>query len=225
MTSAEATTVSVTHLIAPGATRTLLFRVTLRRVFTALLVILPASWAIFRVAPPGTELVNTGGTQVLSNLFAAALHPAVDREFLALTARATASTISFAALGTAGALLIGAVGGIALSDAAWAATPPIWVRAIRVVLRAILVAIRSVHELIWALLLVSILGLDPLVAVLAIAVPFGAQTAKVFGETLDGIDQGPAQAVRATGASAVSVLAYALVPAAAPLLVSYAFYR
>ncbi|MEO7745836.1 MAG: ABC transporter permease subunit, partial [Actinomycetota bacterium] len=84
---------------------------------------------------------------------------------------------------------------------------------------------RSIHELIWALLLVSVLGLDPLVAVLAIALPFGAQTAKVFAETLDAVPPGPLATLRLTGARPATAMGYALLPAAAPLLLSYSFYR
>jgi phosphonate transport system permease protein len=93
------------------------------------------------------------------------------------------------------------------------------------VFRGVLVALRSVHELIWALLFVSVLGLDPLVAVLAIAIPFGAQTAKIFAETQDGIPTGPLHALRTAGSRPLPTLGYALLPPAAPLLLSYSFYR
>jgi len=46
--------------------------------------------------------------------------------------------------------------------------------------RAGLAIPRAIHELIWGLFFINIFGLDPLVAVLAIAIPFGAITAKVF---------------------------------------------
>ncbi|MDG5726842.1 hypothetical protein, partial [Acinetobacter baumannii] len=44
---------------------------------------------------------------------------------------------------------------------------------------------RAIHELIWGLFFINIFGLDPLVAIGAIAIPFGAITAKVFSEILD----------------------------------------
>ena len=138
---------------------------------------------------------------------------------------ATLVTLAFAALGAAGALVLGLVGGVVLSDAAWPGrVPPAW-RAVRSVLRGGLVALRSIHELVWALLLVSVLGLDPLVAVLALIIPFGAQTAQVFADTLDGADSGPYRALRRAGAPQVPALAYALVPAASRGLLSYSFYR
>lgn len=94
-------------------------------------------------------------------------------------------TLVFAALGTAGALVIGG-GRRARPQRGGLGRPAVVAGQRRPAAAArVLVATRSIHELIWALLLVSMLGLDPLVAVLAIAVPFGAQTAKVFAETLD----------------------------------------
>ena len=112
-----------------------------------------------------------------------------------------------------------------LSDAAWRRRPGPVVGAVRFALRALLVATRSIHELIWALLFVSVLGLDPLVAVLAIAIPFGAQTANVFAQILDGVSPYPLAAMRANGARSLPALVCGLLPAAVPLLLSYSFYR
>lgn len=200
-------------------------RVQLRRLVGLLLVVVPILWALQRAVPAGSEIINRGGLPLLGDLFANALTPSLDPAFLALVLDAAGVTLAFAAVGTAGALVIGLLGGLVLSDVAWSHHPPRPVRALRLVLRGLLVTVRSIHELVWALLFVSVLGLDPLVAVLAIALPFGAQTAQVFGETFDGVRRGPIQSLRSSGARPTAVLAYALVPQAAPLLLSYSFYR
>ena len=176
------------------------------------------------LAGPG-EVVNAGGAGLLDDLLERALSPRLDAEFLELVARATATTIAFAAVGAAGALVVGLLGGLVLSDAAWSRRPPLPVRVVRSVLRGVLVAARSVHELVWALLFVTVLGLDPLVAVLALVVPFGAQTAQVYAETFDGVRGGAHAALRRAGAPRTAAVLYALVPSASPLLLSYAFYR
>ncbi|MDQ6714594.1 MAG: ABC transporter permease subunit [Actinomycetota bacterium] len=181
-------------------------------------------WAWSRALPPGA-VVNSGGLALLGDLLARAFNPSLDPAFLAVVFHASVITVTFAALGTAGALVLGIVGGLVLSDAAWDRMPPLPVRALRLALRAVLVAVRSIHELVWALLFVSVLGLDPLVAVLAIAVPFGAQTAKVFAETLDAVPSGPLSNLRNAGARRLPALAYGLFPGATPLLLSYSFYR
>ena len=196
-----------------------------RRVITVLVLVVPVVWALHRAVPGGTALVNTGGVPLVGDLLASAFDPALSRDFLMLTLDAAVITLVYAAIGTVGALVIGIVGGWVLSDVTWGRTPPWPVRLLRLALRGTLVATRSIHELVWALLFVSVLGLDPLVAVLAIAVPFGAQTAKVFAETLDGVSPRQLDALRGAGARPASALFYGLVPAAAPLLLSYSFYR
>lgn len=199
--------------------------VRMRRLVAVLLVVVPLVWATQRAVSGGTGLVNVNGLRLLDDLLARALSPSLDPEFLVVVWNGAIVTVAFAAVGTLGALVIGCVGGLVLSDVAWAHRPPAVVRIVRLVLRGILVAARSIHELVWALLLVSVLGLDPLVGVLAIAIPFGAQTAKVFGETLDNVPPGPLHFLRNAGSRPVPAMAYALVPGAAPLLLSYSFYR
>ena len=196
-----------------------------RRLTAAAVVCVPLAWACWRTLAGDTPLVNAGGWGLVDDLLGQALDPALGRGFLELVGHAVLVTVAYALLGTAGALVVGGVGGLVLSDVAWGARPPRWVPAVRLPLRAVLVAGRSVHELVWALLLVSVLGLDPLVAVLAIAVPFGAQTAKIFADTLDSTTRGPLDALRSVGARPVPALVYGLLPGALPLLLSYSFYR
>ncbi|NGO73985.1 PhnE/PtxC family ABC transporter permease, partial [Streptomyces boncukensis] len=200
-------------------------RVALRKLGAPAAVAGLLAWAALRAVPPGGELVNRGGLGLLGDIAASALRPSLDPGFLAVVGEAAATTVALALLGTAGALVLGLLGGLVLSDAAWSSRLPWPVRAARLLLRGALVAVRSVHELVWALFLVSALGLDPLVAVLALALPFGAQSAQVFGETFDSVPGGPLRALRAAGARPGPALAYALLPGTAPLLLSYSFYR
>ena len=127
-------------------------------------------------------MVNRGGLSLLDDLAATALNPSFDPAFLRIVLDATVATAAFALLGAIGALALALVGGAILSDIARDRHPPSPVRALRLVLRAALVAVRAVHELVWALLFVSVLGLDPLYAALALALPFGAQTARSSGD-------------------------------------------
>ena len=60
---------------------------------------------------------------------------------------------------------------------------------------------RAIHEVIWGIFFLNILGLDPLVAILAIAIPFGAITAKVFSEILDEMPRAPLRTLLNNGAS------------------------
>ncbi len=214
-----------TRALSPPPRRVTGRKVAARRLGGLLLIVVPLAWSWQRAVPAGADVVNYGGLGLAGDLLASALHPQLSAGFLAVVLDATVITLTFAALGTAAALVIGLPGGLILSDAAWDGRPPPVVRVLRLALRGVLVATRSIHELIWALLFVSVLGLDPLVAVLAIAIPFGAQTAKVFADTFDGVPSDALLALRNAGARPVPAMAYSLFPAAAPLLLSYTFYR
>ena len=205
-----------------GVTRAAVLR---RRATTVAVLAAVLGVAGWRALDGAGDVINTGGAALLDDLLGRALSPRLDAEFLELVARAAVTTVAFAAVGAAGALVVGLLGGLALSDAAWSRRPPWPVRALRSALRGVLVAARSVHELVWALLFVTVLGLDPLVAVLALVVPFGAQTAQVYAETFDGVRGGAHAALRRAGAPRTAAVLYALVPSASPLLLSYAFYR
>ncbi len=180
----------------------------------------------------GTDVVNAAGWPQLRRFLAAAAEPDLSGSFLALTARATLTTLAYAVLGTLGSLVIGIVGGVAASEAWWRATgapapAQRWQRGRGwwLASRVGLAVPRGIHEAVWGLLLLAVLGLDPLVAVLAIALPYGAVTAKVFAEILD--DQPPEvhEALLAAGAGRARSVLYGLLPRALPEMISYGFYR
>lgn len=177
--------------------------------------------------------LNPAGWPQLRRFLAAAVEPAASPEFLRLTWEATLTTLAYAVLGTAMALGIGVVAGVVISETWWRRPPSGrsrrrgrvgevggWLAS-----RLVVGLPRGVHEAVWGLFLVSILGLDPLVGVLAIGIPYGAVTAKVYAELLDEAPRGPFEVLRSAGVGRVRALTYALAPLAFPDLLSYAFYR
>ena len=91
--------------------------------------------------------------------------------------------------------------------------------------RTLLVGLRSVHELLWAILFLAALGLTPLGGVLALALPYAGTLAKVFAETLDEEDPRASAALADLGAGATARLLCADLPLAWAEWASYAFYR
>ena len=162
----------------------------------------------------------------MAQFWAAMFHPAIDSEFLQVVASATVTTFAFAVCGTALSLGVGLIAGVVCSRTWWRVCWPgkvgysLWIS-----LRGLLVIPRAIHELIWGLLLLSILGLDPIVGVLAIAIPFGAITAKVFSEILDETPAAPLDALINSGVKPGIAFIYGLLPQALPNLISYSFYR
>lgn len=58
-------------------------------------------------------------------------------------------------------------------------------------IRRFLAVPRSIHELLWGLLFLQLVGLQPAVAVLAIAIPYAALVARVVGDLLDALPTAP----------------------------------
>lgn len=80
----------------------------------------------------------------------------------------------------------------------------------------VIVASRSINSLIWALLLVAIMGPGILAGIVAIGLRSIGFIGKLLYEAIEEVDTGPVEAVTATGASRVQVLDYAIVPQVLP---------
>jgi len=80
------------------------------------------------------------------------------------------------------------------------------------VARLVTMSARAVHETIWAILFVTILGFGMMAGVLALTMFCIGFAGKLFAEEIEAIDMGPVEAIRATGASELSVMAYGVFP-------------
>ncbi|GAB5469783.1 MAG: phosphonate ABC transporter, permease protein PhnE [Rhodospirillales bacterium] len=89
----------------------------------------------------------------------------------------------------------------------------------------VIVASRSINSLIWALLLVAIIGPGILAGVIAIALRSIGFIAKLLYEAIEEIDASQVEAVRATGASSAQVMDYAIVPQILPAFFGIAVFR
>jgi phosphonate transport system permease protein len=91
--------------------------------------------------------------------------------------------------------------------------------------KAVLNLLRTIPEIVWALIFVFMVGLGPFPGVLALGVHTGGVLGKLFGEALEDVDPAPLEALQATGASRLRILIYGVLPQALPQFVSYALYR
>ncbi len=195
------------------------------RTLWGLVFLLSVVWSLSVAGVFQQDLVNQGGWYLVVRFLVAALSPDLSPEFLLLTLDATLKTLAYAVCGTFFCVIIGLVGGVLSTEVWWKSVSLRGSQAPWLIVRAILAIPRGIHELIWGLFFVNIFGLDPLVAVLAIAIPFGAITAKVFSEILDETPRGPLLALLNSGVPTLSAFAYTLIPQAFPNLLSYSFYR
>jgi len=84
---------------------------------------------------------------------------------------------------------------------------------------------RSINEIIWALLFVSAVGLGPMAGILALGIHTGGVLTKLLAEGNEAVDQGPVDALVATGAGFFKVIRFAVVPQIMPHFVSMMLYR
>jgi phosphonate transport system permease protein len=96
---------------------------------------------------------------------------------------------------------------------------------IYVVVRTILNFVRSIEALIIAIVFVIIVGLGPFAGVMALAIHSVAALAKLYSEVIEGIDPGPIEAVRATGANWLQVVRYGVIPQIVPPFTAFTIYR
>jgi phosphonate transport system permease protein len=148
-----------------------------------------------------------------------------------LLGRATLETLAIATAGMSLALLI------ALPAALWASRalsisalprggrPAWWAQALRWPVRGLLIFLRSVPEIVWALLFVRAVGLGPTAGVLAIAITYSGMLGKVYAEIFESVDPRPTRALLTAGSPRLAAFTYGVLPNAAAEMLSYTIYR
>ena len=93
------------------------------------------------------------------------------------------------------------------------------------IIRVILNFIRSVEPLIWAIIFSVWVGIGPFAGMIALLVHTIASNAKLFSEAIESIEQGPVEAISATGANRIQVIWFGVVPQVMLPFLSYTIYR
>jgi phosphonate transport system permease protein len=96
---------------------------------------------------------------------------------------------------------------------------------VRMLARWVLVVLRSVPELIWALVFVRVVGLGPTAGVLAIALTYGGMLGKVYADILESSDAHATHTLLRNGSGRLQAFFYGLLPQSAAELTSYTVYR
>jgi phosphonate transport system permease protein len=89
----------------------------------------------------------------------------------------------------------------------------------------VLILLRSIPELVWALVFVRVVGLGPTAGVLAIALTYGGMLGKVYGEILESGETQPTETLLRNGSGRLQAFFYGLLPGNAAELTSYTVYR
>ncbi len=104
-----------------------------------------------------------------------------------------------------------------------------WKRSLRMIpylwAKSLLNLLRTIPEMVWALIFVFLVGLGPFPGVLALGVHTGGVLGKLFGEVLEDVDQQPIESLQSTGAGRLQILFYGILPQVLPQFISYTLYR
>ncbi|MFP4138045.1 MAG: phosphonate ABC transporter, permease protein PhnE [Halomonas sp.] len=122
--------------------------------------------------------------------------------------------IAWAMLETLNIAIVGVTVGVLLSLpfallAARNTSPAPWIRGLT---RLVIATMRTIPDLIWALIFVVAVGLGPMAGVLAIVMDTIGFAARFFSERIEEVHPGPSEALSATGAGRLSVIGGAILP-------------
>jgi phosphonate transport system permease protein len=155
--------------------------------------------------------------------------PRLEPEFMLLVARETWRTVAIATAGIVLALgwaiPLALIAARPLSVSALSGRMALVPSVVRQAVRWLLMLLRSVPELIWALIFVRVVGLGPTSGVLAIALTYAGMLGKVYAEILESSDAQPTQNLLRNGSGRLQAFFYGLLPQSATELTSYTVYR
>ena len=175
-------------------------------------------------------LIDAQSLRATGRFLAGFFPPAHSREFLLIALEATWQTVAMASAGMTLALL-GAIPmtllvterlSVSRIGRGRMGSMPMLVRQ---VVRWLLILLRSVPELVWALLFVRVIGLGPTAGVLAIALTYCGMLGKVYAEILESSDAHATDVLLKNGSGRLAALLYGALPESASELVSYTVYR
>ena len=182
------------------------------------------TWALFAVGI--WSLVSIGGfgdlrlnnLSTLREIFVSAFTPEVSPSYLYQIFLDSLTSLSYAITSMSLAVILGFVAGIINSGILFG-------KALALPGRLFLALFRSIHELIWALLFVQVLGLSPWSGILAIAIPYGGIMGRIFSDQLNDAPLPPVKALQVSGASKFSQFLYSRIPPMKGSMFSYLTYR
>lgn len=186
-------------------------------------------WTLFRAAEFDPALLWQGGQGALFDFAAGFWPPAKDGPFLSIVVLAVGQTLAMATAGVFFAAIL--AWPLALLATPVLAEPPggvvfrgwcgKWTRA---AIRGVLVVMRGIPDLVWALLFVRAVGLGATAAVWALAIAYAGMLGKVYGELFE-MAREPAAALLASGSGKTGALVHGVLPVVLPDVISYTIYR
>ena len=192
------------------------------KVNSTILTLLP-SLALIPVSIEVVQGIHFGGIDVLLDFFISSVHPSTESVVIQSAFNGLKITIATAFFSWAISLIIGTLLGFISSSIFWENIGSYkWTGSL---IRRLLAIPRSMHEVIWGLLLLQLIGLNEWVAILAIAIPYSCLMARVISDQLDSLDYLSLLAIKQVGSNSLTAFITSLIPPMIPKIVTYGGYR
>jgi len=139
--------------------------------------------------PLGYQLINNihfGGYKFFQEFLISAFNPKIDNEIIITVIKRLHETILIGFFSWLVSIIFGAIFGIISSNIFYKIfnIPNFFCR----IIRFFLTIIRSIHEVVWGIILMQIYGINFSIGIIAICIPYIAVNSKVFAEQLETID-------------------------------------
>jgi len=174
------------------------------------------------------------GVRQIASYFYDLFPPDLSGEFLQEVFIASVETLAMSIMGTVFAILISTVLTIFATRSGvvtgWTAgetkTRGAWFHGSMVFLsKMVLNMLRSIPDLLWAIIFILVVGLGPFAGVLALALHTGGVLGKLYTDVLENVDPRPVEAIAAIDTGRVKLFFYGILPQALPQCLSYTLYR
>jgi phosphonate transport system permease protein len=163
------------------------------------------------------RLLSAAALAEMRDFFVSFFPPDVSFGFLKKVAYGAVETLAVSAVGTLLAMVIGLILALPASGR--------YGHALRAATRFGLNLLRSIPELVWAVLMVLAAGLGPFAGTLALGMHTSGVLGRLFAETLENAPEEPSNALRNSGTTRAFAFLYGTLPGVLPQFVAYSLYR
>jgi phosphonate transport system permease protein len=181
-------------------------------------VVVVIAWAVLSIGIPVDELsgLPSGVWGVVQRMF---FRPGPDLSYLTTSLEFMFQSIQIAWVGT----IIGAIFSLPIG---FFGAKNVSSGLVSNVIRQVLNGVRAFPELVLAVaIFIPIAGLGPVAGALAIGIHSIGTLGKLTAEVVEGIDPGPLEAARSTGARSLQVMRWGVLPQVLPEIVAFWLYR
>tara|TARA_Y100001970_G_scaffold294298_1_gene450030 strand:+ start:1053 stop:2567 length:1515 start_codon:yes stop_codon:yes gene_type:complete len=167
--------------------------------------------------------LNLDGVYLFYQFISSAIKPSLDLSLISNAFNSIQITIFFAIFSWIISIVVGVFLGIISSDIFfYVLNIPTY---FKYILKFILSPIRSIHEVIWGLFLIQLFGLNPLISIIAIAVPYSAIIARITSDQINNIEKNTIIALSNMSKNSFAALITIIFPEIKKVISTYGRYR